>query len=185
MVHFSFEDTPMAGLKVIHKTKLEDARGHFSRLFCEDEFEQLGWGDNIVQINHTLTQKKGTVRGLHFQKAPYAEIKIVNCLRGKIFDIAVDLRPESPTFLNWESCELSGENWRGFYIPEGFAHGFQTLTEDVEMLYFHNRAYHPEFEDGFHPQDAELAIKWPLEIAELSDRDQKLGSVREFVSMVG
>ncbi|MCP4071738.1 MAG: dTDP-4-dehydrorhamnose 3,5-epimerase [Hyphomicrobiales bacterium] len=185
MVHFSFEDTPMAGLKVIHKTKLEDARGHFSRLFCEDEFEQLGWGDNIVQINHTLTQKKGTVRGLHFQKAPYAEIKIVNCLRGKIFDIAVDLRPESPTFLNWESCELSGENWRSFYIPEGFAHGFQTLTEDVEMLYFHNRAYHPEFEDGFHPQDGELAIKWPLEITELSDRDQKLGSVREFVSMVG
>ena len=184
MSHFRFENTPLAGLKVIHKTRLEDSRGHLSRFFCGEEFEELGWRDNIVQINHTFTRASGTVRGLHFQKKPHAEIKIVNCLKGKVFDLAVDLRPDSPTFLKWEGRELSGENWLSFYIPEGFAHGFQTLTENVEMLYFHSHGYHPESEGGIHPRDERLAIEWPVEVTELSDRDQKLGSVSEFVRLV-
>lgn len=183
MSHFSFEETPLEGLKIIHKRKIEDDRGHFSRMFCEDELRELGWQNNIAQINHTFTRKKGAVRGLHFQNAPHAEIKIVNCLRGKVFDVAVDLRPQSPTFLQWQGRELSADNWHSFYIPKGFAHGFQTLSDDVELLYFHSQHYQPDHESGIHPQDKKLAIDWPLEITELSDRDQQLGSADEFVSM--
>ncbi len=164
MKHFKFENTSLEGLKIVHKSKLGDERGHFSRMFCESELKQIGWRDNITQINHTLTRKAGTVRGLHFQKVPHAEIKIVTCLRGKVFDVAVDLRPQSSTFMKWQSCELSDENWKSFYIPQGFAHGFQTISDDVEMLYFHSSTYAPDHEDGIHPQDKSLAVDWPLDI---------------------
>jgi len=183
MEHLKFENTPLEGLKIVHKSKLGDERGHLSRMFCDSELKQIGWNNNITQINHTLTRKAGTVRGLHFQKVPHAEIKIVTCLRGKVFDVAVDLRPHSSTYLQWQSCELSAENWKSFYIPEGFAHGFQTISDDVEMLYFHSTSYAPDYEDGIHPQDKALAVSWPLAITELSDRDQSLGSVDKFVSL--
>lgn len=172
MKRFSVIDEALSGLKVLQREKLGDQRGFFSRLFCQQELEELGWSDSLVQLNHSFTALKGSVRGLHFQHFPYAEKKLVTCLRGEIWDVAVDLRSDSPTFLKWHSVILSSENNKSFLIPEGFAHGFQTLSDDVEMLYCHSAAYSPDFEGGVHPQDPKLDIAWPLEIAELSKRDQ-------------
>jgi dTDP-4-dehydrorhamnose 3,5-epimerase len=148
-----------------------DARGFLSRLFCADELVAVGWKKCIAQINQTFTQKKGTVRGMHFQHPPHAEMKFVTCLRGAVWDIAVDLRADSPTFLHWHAQELSAANHYAFLIPEGFAHGFQTLTDDCDLLYLHSAAYAPEAEAGLNPQDPELSITWPLTIIELSARD--------------
>jgi len=125
----------------------------------------------IVRINHTYTQHKGTVRGMAFQNAPHVEMKFVSCLRGSVFDVAVDLRKGSPTFLQWHAELLSADNYKTFAIPEGFAHGFQTLTDDCEMLYLHTAAYAPGAEAGLNPQDPKLAITWPLPIAGISSRD--------------
>jgi dTDP-4-dehydrorhamnose 3,5-epimerase len=141
------------------------------RLFCSSELAEVIEGTSIAQINHTLTRARGTVRGLHFQHPPYAEIKLVTCLHGEVFDVAVDLRRGSPTFLSWHAERLSGENHRTLAIPRGFAHGFQTLSEDCEMLYLHSAAYQPAAEAGLNPRDPRLAIHWPDEIAQLSERD--------------
>ena len=124
-----------------------------------------------MQVNHTLTAKRGTVRGLHFQCPPYAETKLVNCLRGEVFDVAVDLRQGSPTFLQWHAEILTANNHKTLLIPEGFAHGFQTLTEDCELLYFHTAAYQPSAEGGLNAQDPRLDIDWPTTVTELSARD--------------
>jgi dTDP-4-dehydrorhamnose 3,5-epimerase len=124
-----------------------------------------------MQINHTLTAKRGTVRGLHFQYPPHAEIKIVSCLHGEVFDVAVDLRQGSPTFLHWHAEILSANNHRTLLIPEGYAHGFQTLAEDCELLYFHTSAYQPGAESGLNAQDPALNIHWPEAVIELSSRD--------------
>jgi dTDP-4-dehydrorhamnose 3,5-epimerase len=129
-------------------------------------------GRAIAQINHTLTTRTGTVRGLHVQRPPHAEMKIVTCLRGAVFDVAVDLRGGSPTFLQWHAEHLTAENRRWLVIPEGFAHGFQTLTDDCEMLYLHSASYMPSAEGGLDATDPRLAIPWPLPIAERSPRDE-------------
>ena len=163
--------TPLAGLLLIQRKPLGDARGYLERLYCAEELHALAPGQAIVQINHTLTVKRGTVRGLHFQRPPHAETKIVSCLRGEVFDVAVDLRKDSPTFLHWHAEILSADNHKSLAIPEGFAHGFQTLTPDCEMLYFHTATYHPEAEDALNVTDPRLAIRWPLAITELSPRD--------------
>jgi dTDP-4-dehydrorhamnose 3,5-epimerase len=126
----------------------------------------------IKQINHTGTKQAGTIRGMHFQHAPHAEIKIVSCLKGKVFDVAVDLRANSPTFLQWFATELSAENHHSLYIPEGFAHGFQTLTNDCELVYLHTAEYSPNHESALNPLDPKLAITWPDLISEISARDQ-------------
>ena len=139
----------------------------------------------IVQINHTLTVMRGTVRGLHFQYPPHAEIKIVSCLRGEVFDVAVDLRQGSPTFLQWHGEILSASNHRTLLIPEGFAHGFQTLSDDCELLYFHTAAYQPSAEGGLNAQDPKLNIFWPETVVELSSRDAGQPLVNEeFVGVV-
>jgi dTDP-4-dehydrorhamnose 3,5-epimerase len=140
-------------------------------LFCAEELSVAGWKKPIAQINHTRTSRRGTVRGMHFQRAPHSEMKLVSCIRGSVWDVAVDLRKGSATFLQWHAEELSAENGRAMLIPEGFAHGFQSLTDDVELLYCHSAPYHAEAEDGLNPADPELAIAWPLEITELSGRD--------------
>lgn len=171
MIRFTITDRPLAGLKLIERQRLGDSRGFLSRLYCADELMAAGWQKSIAQINHTHTSICGTVRGLHFQQPPHAEMKLVSCIRGKVWDVAVDLRAGSSTFLHWHAEELSVENNRSLLIPEGFAHGFQTLTDDVELLYCHSAAYHAEAEAGLNPSDPELAINWPLEIAELSNRD--------------
>jgi dTDP-4-dehydrorhamnose 3,5-epimerase len=173
----------LQGLKLIQRNPIGDHRGYLERMFCEEELQSLIPGRSIVQINHTLTVKRGTVRGLHFQYPPHAETKIVNCLRGEVFDVAVDLRHGSPTFLHWHAEILSANNHRTLLIPEGFAHGFQTLTEDCELLYFHTAAYQPSAEGGLNAQDSKLDIRWPEPVIELSSRDAAHPSVN--VAFVG
>ena len=168
---FQILDTPLAGLRVLQRNPIGDNRGFLERLFCSDELQMLAPFKHIAQINHTLTGLVGTVRGMHFQHPPHAEIKFVSCLRGEVFDVAVDLRHNSPTFLHWHAELLSASNHKTLVIPEGFAHGFQTLTENCEMLYFHTHPYQPEAEGGLNPQDPRLNIQWPLAIAAISDRD--------------
>lgn len=171
MKRLSVTALPLGGLYRVQRQRLGDSRGFFSRLFCAEELKVCGWTKPIAQINHTYTARRGTVRGLHYQHPPHAEMKLVTCLRGEVWDVAVDLRKHSPSFLRWHAEVLSAENGAALLIPEGFAHGFQTLTDDVELLYCHSAFYHPEAEGGLHVQDARLAIAWPLPIAELSDRD--------------
>jgi dTDP-4-dehydrorhamnose 3,5-epimerase len=168
---FEILDTPLDGLKVIQRKPIGDARGRFERLYCSDELQELIHCRSVKQINHTLTARLGTVRGMHFQRPPHAETKFVSCLRGEIFDVAVDIRPESRTFLHWHAEVLSADNHRTLLIPEGFAHGFQTLADNCELLYFHTAAYQPEAEGGLHPQDSRLAVAWPLHVSQLSSRD--------------
>ncbi len=171
MSRFTILDTPIHDLKIVERQQLGDNRGFIARLFCVEELAAAGWYKPIIQINQTLTQKQGSIRGLHFQNVPYAEMKIVTCLRGAIWDVAVDLRTGSPTFLEWHAEELSAANHRALLIPEGFAHGFQTLCDDCELIYLHSRAYTPEAEAGLNPKDPTLTITWPLAITELSTRD--------------
>lgn len=168
---FDLVDTSLCGLIVIQRKTIGDRRGYLERLFCEEELRMLIPGKGIAQINRTLTEKCGTVRGMHFQHPPHAETKFVTCLRGEVYDVAVDLRQGSPTFLHWYAEFLSSENHKSFVIPEGFAHGFQTLTDECEMLYFHTAAYRPDAECALHPQDTRLAIRWPLPVSGLSPRD--------------
>ena len=174
MRHLSVIDTPIAGLKVIQRKPIEDARGYFSRFFCTEEFRLAGLNSRIAQINHSYSKTAGTVRGMHFQLPPHAESKFVSCIRGEIFDVAVDLRRNSPTFLKWHGEVLSAENQRSLLIPEGFAHGFQTLTDDCELLYLVSAVYAPTAEGGVSVQDPLLKIEWPLPISEMSDKDRKI-----------
>lgn len=167
-------DTPLPGLKLIQRTPVTDSRGYFERLFCKEELQQFHTGKDIVQINHTLTAKCGVVRGLHFQYPPHAETKIVSCLRGEVFDVAVDLRRGSSTLLMWHGEVLSADNHRTFLIPEGFAHGFQTLTDDCELIYLHTAAYRPSSEGGLNALDPRINIRWPKSIVELSPKDASL-----------
>lgn len=162
---------PLAGLKLITRHRLGDSRGSFSRLFCGEELASAGWTKPIAQINLTVTPKVGTVRGMHFQQAPRSEMKLVTCLRGEVYDVAVDLRHGSPTFLSWHGEMLSADNNRAMLIPEGFAHGFQAMTDDVELLYCHSAPYAAGLEGGAQPVDPLLGINWPMPIAKLSARD--------------
>jgi dTDP-4-dehydrorhamnose 3,5-epimerase len=171
MSRFIVTDTPLAGLKCIERLPLGDARGFLARLFCAEELVAAGWRGPIAQINHTFTEARGTVRGLHYQLPPHAEMKLVSCLRGAVWDVAVDLRAGSPTFLQWHAEHLSADNHRALLIPEGFAHGFQTQTPDAEMLYCHSNFYAPAHEAGLHPQDPRIAVAWPLPVQGLSPRD--------------
>lgn len=171
MSRFTVTDTSLAGLKRVERQPLGDSRGFFARLFCTEELAAAGWHRPIEQINHTATQKSGTIRGMHFQYPPHAEMKLVTCLRGAVWDVAVDLRVGSPTFLQWHAEELSAVNCRALLIPEGFAHGFQTLADDCELVYLHSAAHHPAAESGLNPRDPALAIAWPRAIGDMSARD--------------
>lgn len=172
MNQFEIKDTPLAGVKHIVRNHLGDNRGWLERMFCTGSLSEAGWSKPISQINRTFTKQRGTVRGMHYQYPPHAECKFVSCLNGTVLDVAVDLRKDSPTFLQSYGVELSASNNESLLIPEGVAHGFQTLSDDVMMLYFHSADYTPEYEDSVHPQDPALKISWPLEIKILSDRDQ-------------
>lgn len=171
MSRFAVTDLPLAGLKRIERHRLGDSRGFLSRLFCAAELATAGWHKPIAQINHTLSARSGTVRGMHYQSPPQAEMKLVSCIRGTVHDVAVDLRAGSPTFLHWHAEVLSADNNRALLIPEGFAHGFQTITDDVELVYCHTEAYSADAESALNAQDPRLAIIWPLAITELSARD--------------
>lgn len=171
MSQFIFHRVPIDGLQVIERQPISDDRGFLERVFCQNTIDFLLRGKIIRQINRTLTKRKDVVRGLHFQYPPHAEVKIVTCLRGKVWDIAVDLRRGSPTFLDHHAALLTECNGLSYLIPEGFAHGYQTLTSDCEMLYFHTTDYHPESEGALNAVDPRLAIDWPEPISERSQRD--------------
>ena len=156
----------------MQRKAIEDPRGFLSRFYCAEEFRAVGITKPVAQINHTLTRKKGAVRGLHFQHSPHAETKLVSCLKGEIWDVAVDLRSDSPTFLQWHGEILSAVNRKSLLIPEGYAHGFQALTEDCELIYLHTAAYHAEAEGALNVADPRLSIAWPLPIDDLSGRDR-------------
>jgi dTDP-4-dehydrorhamnose 3,5-epimerase len=168
---FSITGLPFFGLKIVERQRLGDARGFLSRLFCAEELSVAGWVKPVAQINHTYTARRGTVRGMHFQYPPYSEMKLVTCIRGEVWDVAVDVRADSPTFLKWHAEVLSADNCRALMIPDGVAHGFQALTDDVELIYLHSAAHNSEAEGGLHPEDPEIAISWPLSVASLSARD--------------
>jgi dTDP-4-dehydrorhamnose 3,5-epimerase len=167
-----FTPLPLAGAFRIDLDRREDARGFFARLFCAEEFADHGLTTTWLQCNTSFSQAEGTLRGLHFQRPPMSEAKMVRCLKGAIFDVIVDLRPGSPSFGQWTALELTAENRSMAYVPEGFAHGFQVLEKESELLYLHSEQYSPQQEDGLSPLDPRLSIPWPLPIAEMSDRDR-------------
>ena len=171
MVNFVFHSTPINNLQLIEEKPIRDDRGLFVRKFCQKKLSKLIPGKNIRQINRTLTLKKGTVRGLHFQFPPQAETKIVSCLKGKVWDVAVDLRKGSKTFLHHHAVLLTEDSFNSYLIPEGFAHGFQTLSENCEMLYFHTCDYNKDLEGEVNAVDPMIGINWPQPITERSERD--------------
>jgi dTDP-4-dehydrorhamnose 3,5-epimerase len=166
-----FEPLPIPGAFTIRLSPFQDERGVFSRLFCADELSGIDHTKEIVQVNHSVTKEAGSIRGMHFQHPPYAEIKIIRCLRGKAYDVMVDLRAGSPTFLKWHAVELSFDAFNMVYIPEGCAHGFQVLEENCELLYFHTSFYNKATEGGVRYNDDRIGIEWPLPPKNLSQKD--------------
>jgi len=163
--------TTIAGVWEVETAPHRDERGSLTRLFCADAFAPAVRGLRFVQVNHSITRRRGTIRGLHFQRPPAAEWKLIRCLRGRVFDVAVDLRAGSPTFGRSHVVLLSADNQRQILIPPGCAHGFQTLADDTELLYQHSAAYDPALEDGVRHDDPRLAIAWPEPAASVSPRD--------------
>jgi len=166
-----FTETPLKGSYVIDLEPFQDERGWFARTYCKKEFETIGHNQEWVQLNHSYTVKKGTIRGMHFQLPPYSEIKLVRCVSGSVYDVIIDLRKGSSTFLNFFGIELSSGNRKMLYIPEGFAHGFQTLADDCELIYHHSQFYLPGVEGGIKYNDPRLNIEWPLAVNSISSRD--------------
>jgi dTDP-4-dehydrorhamnose 3,5-epimerase len=167
-----FIPTPLKGAYTIELEKKGDNRGFFARFFCENEFSQAGLITRFVQINNSLTEKKGTLRGMHYQLQPSAEVKVVRCIKGSLYDVILDLRPDSPTFGQWFGAELSAENRVMMYVPQGFAHGFVTLENDTEALYLVSALYAPTLERGVRYNDPKFNIQWPVEPVEISDKDK-------------
>jgi dTDP-4-dehydrorhamnose 3,5-epimerase len=167
-----FTETDLPGAFLIDLEPIGDDRGFFARVLCEKEFAEHGLNMDIVQANTSYSAHRGTLRGLHFQASPHAEAKMVRCLRGRIYDVMVDIRPDSPTYRKWVGVELSDTNRRMAYVPEGVAHGFLTLTDDCEVLYPVTAAYAAEAERGLRYDDPALGIEWPAEVRVVSDKDR-------------
>jgi dTDP-4-dehydrorhamnose 3,5-epimerase len=168
-----FTETRLKGAYIIEIEPLEDERGFFARSFCQKEFEEHGLNPRIAQCNISYNKKKGTLRGMHYQITPYQEAKLVCCTKGAIYDVIIDLRKDSPTLKQWIAVELTAENHRMLYIPEGFAHGFQTLKDNTEVFYQVSAFYHPESDKGVRWNDPAFRIVWPDDIRVISDRDRK------------
>lgn len=168
----NFTETELPGAYVIDLQKLEDRRGFFARAWCQKEFEEHGLTARIAQVNVSYNKKRGTLRGMHYQVSPFEETKLVRCTRGGIYDVIIDLRPGSPTFMQWTGVELTEDNHRMFFVPEGFAHGFQTLSDETEVTYQVSQFYAPGAERGIRFDDPAFAIDWPLEVQVISDKDQ-------------
>ena len=167
-----FAPTPLAGAYVVELERLQDERGFFARSFCQEEFRRHGLKPAIAQCNVSWNRRRGTLRGLHFQAAPHEEAKVVRCTRGAVWDVIVDLREDSPTRWRWHALELNADNRLAFYVPEGFAHGFQTLADDSEVLYQMSEFYHPDLARGLRWDDPKIGIRWPLPDPVLSPRDR-------------
>jgi dTDP-4-dehydrorhamnose 3,5-epimerase len=168
----TFTPTKLQGSYVIDLTPFSDSRGWFARTYCKNEFKQIGHDKEWVQLNHSVTYAKAALRGMHYQIAPYREIKMVRCIAGAVQDVIIDLRKDSATFLQWVAVELSALNKKMLYIPEGFAHGFQTLTENCELIYHHTEFYTPGAEGGILYNDPVIGIDWPLTATDMSERDK-------------
>ena len=166
-----FHKTPLEGVFLIEPEKRGDERGFFARVFCDDEFATHGLETRFVQANNSLTAKKGTLRGMHYQLPPAAEVKLVRCIRGGFHDLIVDLRPDSPSFGKWFGADLTAENRMTMYVPRGFAHGFVTLTEDAEAYYLVSAPYAPQQERGLRFDDPWFAAQWPVRPTEVSAKD--------------
>jgi dTDP-4-dehydrorhamnose 3,5-epimerase len=167
-----FSQTKLAGVLEIGIDPNTDERGFFARSWCQREFEDRGLNPRLVQCNVSYNENKGTLRGLHYQASPYPEAKLVRCTNGAIYDVAVDLRPQSPTFMNWFGAELSSKNHKSIYIPEGCAHGFLTLEDETEVFYQMSEFYHPELSRGVRWDDRAFQILWPAPVEVISDRDR-------------
>ena len=166
-----FKKTKIAGSWVVYLDQIDDERGFFARAWCRKEFASRGISSELAQANLSFSQRAGTFRGMHFQRAPHEEMKMVRCLHGAIFDVVLDLRPDSPTYCQWHGEEINSDNRRMMVVPEGCAHGFQTLVDNTEILYLVSEAYAPESESGVRWDDPTFDIKWPLSASEMSERD--------------
>jgi dTDP-4-dehydrorhamnose 3,5-epimerase len=166
-----FHKTSLKDAVVIELDRHEDPRGFFARTFCRDEFAAAGLATDYVQANHSYNRARGTVRGMHFQKAPHGEVKLVRAVKGAVWDVIIDLRPDSPSYLKWEGFDLSDANGRTLYVPVGFAHGFQTLQDETHVTYNVTHRYTPGVEGGLRWDDPLFAIPWPLPLAAISDKD--------------
>lgn len=177
----NIKELDIPGVFIIELNPVNDERGFFMRTYDNELFEKYGLHRQWVQENHSRSEKRGIIRGLHFQIEPYAETKLVRCIRGKIFDVAVDIRKDSPTFGKWTGVELSEENKKMLYIPRGFAHGFSTLTEISEVVYKVDNFYSPENERGIIWNDPDIDIDWPIKVPILSDKDRTNMTIKEFL----
>ena len=175
-----FLPTPLAGAYLIELERLDDERGFFARSFCQNEFKVHGLDPVVAQCNVSFNRKRGTLRGLHYQAEPHAKAKLVRCTRGAVWDVIVDVRQGSPTARSWHAVELTAENYRALYIPAGFAHGFQTLEDDTEVLYQMSEYYHAESARGILWDDPALQINWPLSNPTVSERDRSYPPLNEF-----
>lgn len=174
-----FTKVNIKGVYIMEPSPVADNRGSFSRIFCEKELHEIGHRDHIVQINHSMNKEQGTLRGLHYQLMPASEIKIVKCIKGAIFDVVVDVRRGSDTFLSWYGQELTEKNMKLMYIPKGFAHGFQTLKPNSEIIYFSSEFYTPEKERGLNYKDPALDIQWPMPVSCISERDSSHAFIKK------
>jgi dTDP-4-dehydrorhamnose 3,5-epimerase len=167
-----FTETALPGVYEIDLDLLQDERGFFARAFCRREFTEHNLNPEVVQCNFSFNRHRGTIRGMHLQLPPHAEDKLVRVISGAIYDVVVDLRLTSPTYLNWISIELSGENHKALFVPKGLAHGFQTLADNTEVFYQMSEFYEPSSSFGFRWNDSTFKIKWPLDVTVISERDQ-------------
>lgn len=166
-----FKTTKLDGAYIIEPERLSDDRGFFARVWCQDEFAKHGLETTMLQSNISYNRRRGTLRGMHFQRPPHAEVKIVRCTAGAVYDVIIDLRQGSPTFTEWIGVDLSAENRRMLYVPHGFAHGYITRTDDAEVLYQVSASYAPEAEGGVRYDDPAFGIEWPVSVEMLSDKD--------------
>ena len=174
-----FQPTFINDLFVIELELFEDQRGWFARTFCKEEFKKIGLNKEWVQMNHSFTNHIGAIRGMHFQLSPYTETKLIRCISGSVYDVAIDLRKNSPSFLQWFGKEISAENKEMILIPNGFAHGFQALDNNSELIYHHTNFYTPDAEGGIKYNDRLIGIKWPLPITDISEKDNNYAFLKE------
>jgi dTDP-4-dehydrorhamnose 3,5-epimerase len=165
-------NTPLTGLFVVETMPIQDERGQFTRIFCDAALNAPKPNLHWAQINISRTYRKGAVRGMHFQYPPAAEVKLIRCIRGRVFDVAVDIRANSPTFMQWHGVELDESNHMQYFIPEGFAHGFQALTDEVQLLYMHSTAWDHQKEGGLRHDDPLIKISWPYPVTQISEKDR-------------
>lgn len=180
-----FDTTSIEGVYLCRRNIISDSRGSFSRIFCDETFTLVGWATPAVQINISTNTTAGTLRGLHYQVPPSCDAKVVTALTGRVWDVAVDLRAGSPTFLNWVGCELDASRGEALLIPPGCAHGFQTLTSDASLLYLHDKRFDGEKQAFLNPLCPSISVKWPIPITTISDRDQNAPSLaKSFTGIV-